>query len=84
MNLDQAIWLTLLLATFRSDSIFTEMNTKPELAGYAAFEEWWRNEGSGIPPLPGEDAETHVRRVSRIAWLVGMQKAIESLNKRSK
>jgi hypothetical protein len=34
-----------------------------------AFEAWWRHEGSGIPPLPGEDAEAHVRRICRFAWL---------------
>lgn len=48
------------------------------------FTEWWHNEGSGIPSLPGEDAETHVRRVSRVAWLVGMLKASELLNKQTK
>jgi hypothetical protein len=33
------------------------------------FEQWWTDEGSGIPPLKNEDAETHVRRVARIAWM---------------
>jgi len=37
----------------------------------SAFETWWHNEGSGMSPLPGEDAETHVRRVSEIAWKNG-------------
>jgi len=32
------------------------------------FDRWWWNEGSGIPPLPGEDAEEHVHRVCEIAW----------------
>jgi hypothetical protein len=33
-----------------------------------AFDTWWHNEGSGMPPLPGEDAETHCHRVCKIAW----------------
>ena len=37
----------------------------------SAFDVWWHNEGSGKPPLPGEDAETHVRRICEIAWLNG-------------
>jgi hypothetical protein len=35
------------------------------------FETWWHEEGSGMPPKPGEDAEEHVKRVSKIAWLNG-------------
>ena len=34
----------------------------------SAFDVWWHNEGSGMPSLPGEDAETHVRRICKIAW----------------
>ena len=34
----------------------------------SAFEAWWYNEGSGMPPQPGEDAETHVHRICKIAW----------------
>jgi hypothetical protein len=45
------------------------MDLIPEIA---AFERWWHEEGSGMPPLDGEDAETHVHRVSRIAWLVAV------------
>lgn len=33
-----------------------------------AFDHWWLNEGSGMPPLPGEDHEEHTRRIARIAW----------------
>jgi DNA polymerase III epsilon subunit-like protein len=32
------------------------------------FEKWWYVEGSGLSPLPGEDAEAHVHRVCKIAW----------------
>lgn len=43
----------------------------------AAFDVWWHDEGSGMPPLPGKDAETHVKRVCKIAWLNGAYKAQE-------
>lgn len=32
------------------------------------FDDWWAKEGSGMPPLANEDAETHTRRVCEIAW----------------
>lgn len=44
-----------------------------------AFAEWWHNEGSGMAPLPGEDAEAHVHRVCGIAWVNGAYKASEQL-----
>jgi hypothetical protein len=37
----------------------------------AAFERWWHDEGSGFPPLDGEDRETHMHRVAKIAWSNG-------------
>ncbi len=37
----------------------------------SAFELWWHNEGSGMPPYPTEDREIHMLRVARIAWLNG-------------
>lgn len=43
-----------------------------------AFDTWWNNEGSGMPPLPGEEAETHVRRICAIAWVNGAYKANEA------
>lgn len=43
------------------------------------FDKWWTEEGSGIPPLHGEDAETHVHRVSKIAWLTGVVKTLEAM-----
>ena len=46
-----------------------------------AFDVWWHNEGSGMPPLPGEDAETHVRRICEIAWSNGAYKAREEILK---
>ena len=33
-----------------------------------AFERWWFDEGSEMPPLPNEDHGFHVRRIARIAW----------------
>ena len=36
-----------------------------------AWRRWWHNEGSGMPPIKGEDAETHVKRITQIAWLNG-------------
>lgn len=44
------------------------------------FETWWHNEGSGMAPLPGEDAETHVKRVCEIAWGNGAYKAIAAMD----
>ena len=41
---------------------------RPELPS-RLFDAWWRHEVSGMPPLPGEDAEAHVRRICRLAWL---------------
>lgn len=40
-------------------------------ASSAAFERWWHDEGSGFPPLDGEDRETHMHRVAKIAWSNG-------------
>ena len=45
----------------------------------SAFDKWWHDEGSGMPPLRGEDAETHVRRICAIAWANGAYKANEAL-----
>ena len=45
----------------------------------SAFSAWWHNEGSGMLPLPGEDAEMHVRRICEIAWANGAYKAAESI-----
>lgn len=35
------------------------------------FAWWWHTTGSGIAPVPGEDAETHARRVAANAWDAG-------------
>ena len=40
-----------------------------------AFNNWWRNEGSGLPPKNHEDAYEHVLRVTRIAWANGAYQA---------
>ena len=45
------------------------MTTATEQASdTTAFESWWRNEGSGMPPRPNEDHHEHVRRMCEIAW----------------
>ena len=35
------------------------------------FDDWWRDEGSSMRPLEGEDAEKHAERMCRIAWSNG-------------
>ena len=32
---------------------------------------WWHDEGSGMSPVNGQDHESHVRDMTRIAWLNG-------------
>lgn len=32
------------------------------------FDEWWREHGSGLPPMAEEDAHEHVHRVSALCW----------------
>ena len=32
---------------------------------------WWHDEGSGMRPVNGQDHESHVRDMTRIAWLNG-------------
>lgn len=41
------------------------------LTSQERFEIWWRDEGSGMPPRDGEDAEEHAKRIARIAWVHG-------------
>lgn len=50
-----------------------EINERQEnqKAAIAAFDKWWRDEGSAMRPNPGEDAEEHVHRVCKIAWING-------------
>jgi hypothetical protein len=43
------------------------------------FNLWWHNEGSGMPPLKGEEACDHVQRVSRIAWHNGLYKLVTTI-----
>jgi hypothetical protein len=43
------------------------------------FKIWWHREGSGMPPLKGEETCEHVERVSAIAWANGAYKATEAL-----
>lgn len=33
-----------------------------------AFDQWWHNEGSGMPPTQKQDHEEHVKSIARIAW----------------
>lgn len=44
-----------------------------------SFDEWWYNEGSGMGPKPDEDRETHVKRVTEIAWSNGAYKMLEAV-----
>lgn len=53
------------IATKRGVAVVTSYETEKI---DAEFDVWWHDEGSGLCPLPDEDAETHVRRVSKIAW----------------
>lgn len=46
------------------------------------FDAWWYDEGSGMPPLPGEDAEEHVHRVCKIAWMNGAYVKAEAPNEK--
>ncbi len=46
-----------------------------------AFNRWWHDEGSGLPPKEGEDRETHMRRVAEIAWSNGAHVAIHGIAK---
>lgn len=32
------------------------------------FNDWWFNEGSGMPPLPDQDHAEHTESIARIAW----------------
>ena len=41
-----------------------------------AFEVWWFQEGSGMAPQKDEDAEQHVKRIARLAWLNGDYKKV--------
>ena len=42
-----------------------------------AFERWWNEEGSGMPPKPGEETEHFARRMTEIAWTNGAYAARE-------
>ena len=44
-----------------------------------AFSQWWYDEGSGMPPLPGHDLEKHTERMTEIAWLNGAYVAANGL-----
>jgi hypothetical protein len=39
------------------------------------FDVWWYNIGSGVIPEPGDDHETHVHRVARLAWDAAIHRA---------
>ena len=41
-----------------------------------AWRRWWDEEGSGIRPLPNEDAEQFARRMTEIAWSNGAFKRL--------
>ena len=56
---------------------FTERELIEELEerGYSVkygrrmtFDDWWKNIGSGITPLPSNDIEEHAKRIAEFAW----------------
>lgn len=55
------------------DKTESSSQQSPAAAACSEFDLWWYNVGSGLPPLPEEDAETHVRRVCKIAWLESLK-----------
>ena len=42
---------------------------------------WWHDEGSGMRPLKGQDHESHVRDMTRIAWLNGAFDAADKIER---
>lgn len=42
---------------------------------------WWHDEGSGMRPVNGQDHESHVRDMTRIAWLNGAFGAAEEIER---
>lgn len=42
---------------------------------------WWHDEGSGMRPINGQDHESHVRDMTRIAWLNGAFGAAEEIGR---
>ncbi len=42
---------------------------------------WWNNEGSGMRPKCGQDHESHVRDMTRIAWLNGAFVAADEIER---
>ena len=42
---------------------------------------WWHDEGSGMRPVNGQDHESHVRDMTRIAWLNGAFGAADEIER---
>ena len=42
---------------------------------------WWHDEGSGMRPVNGQDHESHVRDMTRIAWLNGSFGAADEIER---
>ena len=42
---------------------------------------WWHDEGSGMRPVNGQDHESHVRDMTRIAWLKGAFGAADDIER---
>jgi len=40
------------------------------------FEDWWRERGSWIIPLDGDDMETHSKKVALAAWIEMKERAV--------
>lgn len=49
-----------------------------------AFNRWWHEEGSGMPPIEGEEICDHAQRVARIAWANGAYKVVADIIKKEK
>ena len=59
------------------DASYCDSLTKLRPGIHTRFERWWHDEGSGMPPLGGEDHSEHVRRLCEIAWSNGAYVARE-------
>ena len=42
---------------------------------------WWHDDGSGMRPINGQDHESHVRDMTRIAWLNGAFGAADEIER---
>lgn len=65
---------------YQHDKTIEECEMLMQLAeekAQAAFNRWWKDEGSGMIPKPDDDMESHAKRIAWIAWMNGAFKAEE-------